>query len=79
MSAIPYELQRASFLADRLDTGVRVAKKFDLNRVKLEIDEAEELLQLLRDSIRTAKQFGPDLHEFDGRCKPDPNQKLISR
>ena len=51
------ELNRAESLADCLNSAVKVAHKFHAERISMRLDEAEELLQLLYDSIKTAKQI----------------------
>lgn len=72
---LPHELERARVLTDRLFGAVRQAKHLKLQRVSIPLDEAEELLQLLSDSLRTVKEF--DLVEFDGKIKPRPTTNRI--
>ena len=66
--ALPREIQRAQYLSDRLNSAIKAADRFRLARVHLDRGDAEELLQLLADSLRTIGEF--DLVEFDGRVKP---------
>jgi hypothetical protein len=56
-SPLPPELQRAELLADQLHKAVRVAEAVHADRVCFQIEEARELVQLLNDSIKTAKQL----------------------
>ncbi len=51
------ELERARELAAALASAIGRAKKFRMDRVSLDVDEAEELCQLLHDSLRTADQI----------------------
>lgn len=51
------ELQRAKELAASLASAIGRARKFAVDRVSLDVDEAEELCQLLHDSLRTAEQI----------------------
>ena len=67
---LPSELQRAQVLTDRLNSALRLAKNFKRSKASLDIADVEELIQLLADSIRTAKEF--DLVEFDGTIRPTP-------
>jgi hypothetical protein len=69
---LPSELQRAEVLSECLHSAVSRAKRMRQPKITLEVEYAEELLQLLADSLRTARQF--DLVEFDGKIKPIKNQ-----
>lgn len=71
---LPSEIQRAKYLTERLHSAVATAKKFGLPKVRLEIEIAEELVQLLADSLKTIHQF--ELVEFDGKIKPNERQRL---
>ncbi len=51
------EMERARELAACLARAIGRAKKFAMDRVSLDVDEAEELCQLLHDSLRTADQI----------------------
>lgn len=68
MNSLPSELQRAQELSNRLANALRLANDFKLDKASLSKEDAEELIQLLEDSLKTAKQFG--LYEFDGTIKP---------
>ena len=50
------ELERAEYLLDVLKRSIALGSQFHV-RPSLDLDEAEELAQLLADSIRTAKQL----------------------
>ena len=52
------ELDRAAYLSSELAKAVRVAKANSLSRVTLDFETAEELCQLLHDSLKTANQLG---------------------
>lgn len=47
------ELLRAKQLADKLHSAILLAKHFKQAKVKLDLADAEELTQLLFDSLRT--------------------------
>lgn len=68
---LPSEMQRAQVLTDRLHSALLRARHFKQPKVAIELEEAEELVQLLADSLRTAKEL--DLVEFDGTIKPTQN------
>jgi hypothetical protein len=51
------ELERMEFVTDALARSVRISKKVGLDRASLDLTTAEELLQLLSDGLRTAKQL----------------------
>lgn len=53
----PSELERAEFLADYLAKRLSMARTFQLQEVTLAMAEAEELLQMMMDGVRTAKQL----------------------
>jgi hypothetical protein len=67
-NGLPSELQRAEHLCNRLHKAISIAKQCKQPKAAIEIAEAEELLQLISDSLRTAQQF--NLVEFDGSIKP---------
>ncbi len=73
---LPHEIERAKALTDRLHKSVGLCKRFKLQRVQLNVEDAEELLQLLSDSLRTISEF--DLVEYDGTCKPAQRPNLPS-
>ncbi len=50
------ELDRAEWLMGKLSRAAAVARKCNA-LVRLDLEDAEELVQLLADSIRTAKQI----------------------
>jgi hypothetical protein len=50
---LPTELQRIRYLADRLNSALSAQKKFNLPKVLLDPKEAEELLAIICDSIKT--------------------------
>ena len=51
------ELARAEHFANILHRRIAFAKRFQLDKVQFEFAEAEELSQLLFDSLRTAKEL----------------------
>lgn len=51
------ELLRAKTLLNGLQASIRLAREFKLDRVHLDIPIAEELAQMLADSIKTAEQI----------------------
>jgi hypothetical protein len=51
------ELSRAEYLADYFAKQLALAERFKASKVSLNLDESRELVQLLHDSIRTAKQL----------------------
>lgn len=73
---LPSEVQRAQHLVNRLHTACTLAKRFRQSSVKLDLEAAEELLQLLADSLKTIDQF--DLVEFDGTIEPEKVRRLPS-
>lgn len=56
-SQLPAELQRAEVLADKLAKSIAIARATYQRRVSLPLEEAEELVQLLEDSLKTAKRM----------------------
>lgn len=78
MPNLPSELQRAEHLSDRLYSAVRVAKHFRETTVRLDLNEAEELLQLLNDSLRSIKTVS-NLQEHDGTCEKIATRPLSRR
>lgn len=50
------EISRARYLADRLAAAVAVGRVTRNDRASMRLDEAEELLQLLEDSLRTIRE-----------------------
>jgi hypothetical protein len=71
---LPSELQRAQYLADMLHKALSISKQFKTSRVVLGNEDAEELLQLLSDSLRALKQIEEPIHEFDGSCIGHPQR-----
>ncbi len=67
---LPTELQRAQHLSKKLQNAIGIAKRFKLHKASIDIEEAQELIDLLEDSLKTAMQFGVDLQEFDGTIQP---------
>lgn len=53
----PSELERAEALADYVAKRVSIARAFHLPDVSLGLAEAEELVQMMMDGVRTAKQL----------------------
>jgi thiamine biosynthesis lipoprotein ApbE len=72
MSSLPKELQRAEFLMRRLDNAIRVAKQFNAAKASIPVENAEELVELLADSLRTVRRMD-GLREFDGTAEPIRN------
>ena len=66
--SLPHEIQRAKALTNSLNSALRRAKHFKQNKVSMDLEEAEELLQLLSDSLKTIDAF--DLVEFTGTVSP---------
>lgn len=56
MNTLPPELQRAEALADDLARAIKVAETVREARASIRLEEAKELLQLLNDSIRSARE-----------------------
>lgn len=72
------EIQRAEYLVGRLQNAIAIAKAFKTAKASLDLPVVEELVDLLADSIRTAKEF--DLVEFDGTIEPESNRgNMIAR
>lgn len=51
------ELDRAEYLLGRLSRSVTVARSNNMERASVDVEEADELCQLLADSLKTAKQM----------------------
>lgn len=53
------ELIRAEEIANRLSSCIALSKKLQLVRVSMTLEDAEELTQMLFDSLRIAKELQP--------------------
>lgn len=53
----------------RLDNAIRVAKRLNAAKASIPVENAEELVQLLADSLRTVRGID-GLCEFDGTARP---------
>lgn len=51
------EMERAEELRNALARSVAIAERFQLERATLPIEEARELLQLMSDSLETARRI----------------------
>ena len=72
---LPSELELANLLTNRLYNAFRIARHCHQARVSIPIEDAEQLLNLLSDSLKTINEH--DLVEFDGSIKP--TQKRITQ
>jgi len=51
------ELTRMEYLADQMAKAVMVAQHYGSDRISFHRDDAEELLQIMNDGLRTAKEI----------------------
>lgn len=73
---LPKELELATTLTNRLYSAFCIARKYNLSRVAISVEDAEQLLVLLSDSLKTIEQH--NLVEFDSSIKP-PTQKRLTQ
>lgn len=51
------ELKRAEVLSNKLHKAAGTARRFGLRKAILDVEDAEELVQLLEDSLRSAREL----------------------
>lgn len=74
-AVIPEELLRAESLMHELGRAAALARHYGADRVQFDIESAEELVQLLADSLRATKHIS-GLQEWDGTIEP---QRMVPR
>jgi hypothetical protein len=69
----PSEIQLAQRLLNVLQKATALSKQMRLSRITLSIDDAEQLVDLMADSLRTIDKY--DLVEFDHTVPPPQKTK----
>ena len=73
MNQLPSELARIEELAGKVHRAIVRARRYRVP-VTIDVEEAQELVDMINDSLRTARRL--QTHEFDGTAPLDDQPKL---